>query len=185
MVDLVVLQSVSYLAAAISVILYVTNLFISNKKDERNRRIAFTTNMLSTIRSKESYLDMMDMLNFTWSDLDDFIKKYDSKADPSRAAQRASVFDNYDTLGYLLKEGLVDPETIYYNGGWISVWLWVKFGKVIRAWRKLSVPATWCQNLEYLAFEMWGILKMKDPTFITDQTQFPAGAYERAFSKPQ
>jgi hypothetical protein len=67
LVDLVILQSVSYLAAAISVILYVTNLFISNRREERNRRIAFTTNMLATVRSKESYLDMMDMLNWTWS----------------------------------------------------------------------------------------------------------------------
>ena len=184
MVDWTLLQPVSYFAAALSVVLYIANLLISGRREERNRRIALTNNMLQTFISKEFQLDLGRLLNFTWSDDDDFVRKYDSKADEEKAALRNSTFFKFNTLGYMLREGLVEPDLVYRTGGWMSIWLWVKFYEVVYLWRRIT-SSGYCVDFEYLAREMWKIMKVKDPAFVTDQTQFPAGAYGKAFAPPQ
>lgn len=76
----------------------------------------------------------------------------------------------------------MEPDLVYRTGGFLSVWIWVKFHEVIRSWRKMSGSGDYCSDFEYLAGEMWSMLREKNPSFVTDPTNFPEDTLEKAFS---
>ncbi len=90
-----------------------------------------------------------------WSDLDDFLQKFDSSVNMENFEKRYSRWTFYDGLGMLLKKGLVDKEMIYYlMGGYSAYWYWEKFKEVIQFSRiSLNSPDHFAM-FEYLAEEM-------------------------------
>jgi hypothetical protein len=108
MVDLVVLQSLSYVAAAIGVCVAAFYYTLTLRETTRNRKIAYTTNFMQSFYSKENSRRFIDLLDMQWKDFDDFYKKYDSRVNPENFADRWSFLGMLDVLGYQYKAGLVD-----------------------------------------------------------------------------
>jgi hypothetical protein len=104
------------------------------------------------------------------ADFQDFLSKYDSSVNPDHFAKRTSIFSIYETLGYLLKHGLVDKELVYINGGMSSIFIWAKYKSVMEAYRKVAVGSDASSYFEYFAVEMWKIKSMNDPLLVRDQT---------------
>jgi hypothetical protein len=70
MVDLPLLQSVSYIAGALGVcvaaVYYVMNLRAQQtnmREAEKNRKLAFTMNMMQNLQSKEANRRFVDLMN--------------------------------------------------------------------------------------------------------------------------
>ena len=89
MVDIVLLQSLSYVAAAIGVCVaafyYVMTLRVqqANMKEAMNsRRATFSSNQLQYSGSVEWARLMLEVIGMQWSDFDDFMKRYDSTTSP-------------------------------------------------------------------------------------------------------
>ena len=78
MVDLVVLQSVSYVAAAIGVCVAAFYYTMMLRASERNRKIQLSTSITERLGSKGFLRDFIELNRLDWKDVDDFVKRYDS-----------------------------------------------------------------------------------------------------------
>lgn len=78
MIDLVVLQSLSYVAAAIGVCAAASYYIFNLRETTRSRRVALTNTLIQSFISEEGSRRWADMMNMEWKDFDDFYKKYDS-----------------------------------------------------------------------------------------------------------
>ena len=70
MVDLMVLQSMSYVAAAISVCLAAFYYALNLREANRNRRMALTTSLMQSFISEEGVKRFIDLANMQWTDFD-------------------------------------------------------------------------------------------------------------------
>jgi len=134
LVDLVVFQSVSYIAGALGVcvaaIYYVMNLRIS----QRNQELSLKTQELAyksqeqTLETRQAQLfmqifqrfnepDFFDkyttFLSWKWKDYDDYISKYGQKANPEAWYSEGSVAAFFNGVGLLLSLNLLDIKLIY------------------------------------------------------------------------
>jgi hypothetical protein len=142
MVDLVLLQSVSYIAGAsgvcIAAIFYVLNLRISQRKMKQTletRQAQFYTQIYSHLTSEDSQRRWADAMNMEWRDYDEFEKKYGSDEHPEILAKRSSALYELSGVGYLLRKGLIDRGTAYSLAEVQGLWLWKKFEPIVREQR--------------------------------------------------
>ena len=168
MVDLALLQSVSYIAGALGVcvaaVYYVLNLRITQKNQElslkaqqqtlETRQAQFFMQLYQQLNNTEAMRKWIAVMNMQWSDYDDFEKKYGTDYNPEGAALRLGVLYEWNGVGYLLKKGVIDRETAYRLGNNVSAtWLWKKFEPVIREMRvRYNIPEAFSE-LEYLMEE--------------------------------
>src|SRR4030042_702934 len=94
MVDLALLQSISYMAGALGVciaaIFYVLNLRISQRnlrEAERNKKIQLSISIADKLGSKEFRRDYLTLWQLDWKDTEDFMKKYDSSVKTADAGE--------------------------------------------------------------------------------------------------
>jgi len=165
-----VLQPVSWVAAAIGVCVAAFYYSMNLRETSKNRKITTSNNMLQTLFKEETLQSCGHLLNCTWTDFENFLSKYDSTVNPDNFAKRSSIFSIYETLGYLLKQGLVDKELIYVTGGNSAIFLWGKYKSVIEGYRKVAYGNDYMSYFEYFASEMWNVKRIRDPTFLRDQT---------------
>ena len=127
MVDLALLQSVSYIAGALGVcvaavyyVIMMRNIENTRKKDLINQRL----------QQNMTYLDAYwTALNMTdWSTLEEFYAKYTPTENPEKFLKLQYVLSHYNALGNLLVEGLVEADQIFsLYLPWSIMFLWEKF----------------------------------------------------------
>jgi hypothetical protein len=151
MVDLVVLQSVSYIAAAtgvcIAALYYAMNLREANK----NRKIAYTNTVMQYFLSEESVTRWVEITAMSWTDFNDFKNKYDSRVNPESYGKRLALWLKCDNLGYLYKANLIDIDTVFNIGGLIVETAWAKFKPIIEGYRGTDFSSNSYKNWEYVA----------------------------------
>jgi hypothetical protein len=160
MVDLIVLQSISYIAGAtgvaIAAIFYVLNLRISQrnmKQTLETRQAQFYTQVYSHLTSEDSQRRWIDAMNMEWRDYDDYERKYGSDEHPEMYAKRCAALYELQGVGYLLKKGLIDKDTAYSLAETQGLWLWRKFEPIVREQRvRYKTPEQYA-DLEFLAAE--------------------------------
>jgi hypothetical protein len=178
MVDLSLLQSVSYIAGALGVCVaaayYVMNLRISQKNQElslKTQELALKSQQLyQQINKKEIIRDFVELLNMEWSDYDDFERKYGADHNMDSYALRHSSWVLFDGLGYLLKENLVTPEMMYHLIGLEVPWHWEKFKDIITETRARVKLVNMYDGFEYLAGAMSNIQLEIDSTWEIPET---------------
>jgi hypothetical protein len=178
MVDLSLLQSVSYIVGALGVcvaaIFYVLNLRISQRNMRQTletRKLQFVTSIANQLLSVEGERTYAELINMEWKDYDDFEKKYGSDNNLESCAYRLSSWRYFNGLGYMLKNNMVDAEVLYNHGGDGCIWMWAKFESIIRNMRKVyHTGDSWLWGFEYLADEMTRIAKMRDPSYFVPET---------------
>ena len=160
MVDLSLLQSVSYIAGALGVciaaIFYVLNLRISQRNMKQmleTRQAQFYTQIYSHLTSEDSQRRWVDAMNMEWRDYDDYERKYGSDEHPEMYARRSSALYELSGVGYLLKKGLIDRDTAYSLTETQGLMLWRKFESIVREQRvRYNTPEQYA-DLEFLAAE--------------------------------
>ena len=184
MVDLALLQSISYMAGALGVcvaaIFYVLNLRISQKNQEisqRNmrqtletRKLQFVTSITNQLLSEEGQRRYGELLNMEWKDYDDFEKKYGSDNNLDNMAKRMNVWNTYNTLGMLVREKLIDSEVLYGIDNVNPCFVWSKFKDIIPEWRKRYGAKDTFSDWEFLNNEILRIALSKDPSFKIPET---------------
>jgi len=183
MVDLVVLQSVSYIVAAIGVLVAAFYYALTLRETSRNRRVTLTTNLMQSFFSEEGNRRFVDLMNMAWKDFDDFVKRYDSHVNPDSFTKRMTFWNACEILGYQYKSGLIDIETLYtVCGNWIILG-WMKFKPIIDEYRKFDYSKDTFENFEYLAFELSKIKAQRDPSYKGSASYFKPEEYEKTFTK--
>jgi hypothetical protein len=184
MVDLALLQSVSYIAGAsgvcIAAIFYVLNLRISQKNQEisqRNmkttletRKLQFVTSITSQLISEEGHRRYGELLNMEWKDYDDFEKKYGSDYNLDNYAKRWNVWKTYNTLGMLVREKLIEPEVIYKIDTANVCFIWNKFKDIIMEQRKRYGMKDDLSDFEFLYNEIHRVALSRDPSYKIPET---------------
>ena len=100
-------------------------------------------------------------MNMEWRDYDDFENKYGSDNNPDNYTKRMTEFGIYNNAGILLKNGLIEAETLYEFYGNSSLWMWDKFESTIREQRVHYHLPQFFSNFEYLVNEIIKIHKQK------------------------
>jgi hypothetical protein len=172
MVDVVLLQSASYVAAAIGVCIaafyYVMTLRVqqANMREATNsRRATFVNNMLQQSGSVEWQQLGFEVFEMKWSDINDFMKKYDSTANPKLAAKRLAYLARYEAIGRQVKAGLISLDDIGAFSGYNLVTTWQKFRPIIENYRETEMPRNVYSEFEYAANAMQKKLTEDDPDF--------------------
>jgi hypothetical protein len=161
------LQTISVMSAATAAAIGVRSYINSNKRageakkkehETRNRELEtrkaqFYMQIYQQLTSKTSTRRWVDMMNMEWKDYDDFERKYGSDDHPDLYAKRTSALYEFNGVGHLLKEGLIDMDTAYGLTEVQGFWLWRKFESMVREQRvRYNVPGIYA-DLEFLATE--------------------------------
>jgi hypothetical protein len=99
------------------------------------RQTQFFMQLYQQLNSEESHRRWIDALNWKWSDLDDFERKYGSDEHSDMYAKRQSSLYELNGVGYLLRKGVIDRDTAYsLTGGITRLWIW-KFEPILKEQR--------------------------------------------------
>jgi hypothetical protein len=170
MVDLALLQSVSYMAGALGVCIGALSFAYNMRASEKNRRIQLVSLASKDLDDYEGTIKYCDLLNMEWSSYDEFEKKYGSDFNVHAAAQRFSTWQSINKLGYMLRKGMIDAEDVYEMTGVPCMNQWAKFEEIIREVRRRYSGADYLSHFEYLAGEMNKIKLKKDPSYVIPKT---------------
>jgi hypothetical protein len=141
-----ILQTISVMSAATAAVIGVRSYINSNKRtgeakkkeqETRNRELEtrkaqFYMQIYQQLTSETSTRRWVDMMNMEWKDYDDFERKYGSDDHPDLYAKRTSALYEFNGVGHLLKEGLIDMDTAYGLTEVQGLWLWRKFEPIYR-----------------------------------------------------
>ena len=124
------------------------------RNQNRSRRIQIVKEIWDWISTEEGYHKFIQLMTMTWTDYDDFNRKYGGFSNTEAYAQRFSVWSKMNGLGYMVKEGAIDIETVYDHGAGRIVWMWDKFKDIISKQREELSAGYMFKWWEYLAGEL-------------------------------
>ena len=172
MVDLVLLQTVSYIAGATSVCLGVVYFILNMRASQRNmkqtletRKLSFVTSITNQLLSESGQRTYGELMNMDWSSYDDFEKKYGSDYNLDNYAKRMSIWNIYNTLGMLVREKLIEPELLYSIHNVSVCLMWSLFKDVIAENRRRYGGRDNFSDFEFLNNEILKIKLSRDPSF--------------------
>jgi hypothetical protein len=119
------------------------------QNQNKTRRLQIVKDIWDWISDEEGYKKFMYLMTMTWSDYADFGEKYGGFTNPDAYAQRFSVWNKMNGLGYMVKEGVIDD-----TGAGRIVWMWEKFAPVITIDRNNLSAGYLFKWWEYLAGEI-------------------------------
>jgi len=167
MVDLALLQSISYMAGALGVcvaaIYYMLNMRLSIKA----REMQICREFASDYTSEHGMTRYGTMMTMEWNDYEDFMNKY-GRSHPDLYGKWISQFFSFEMWGLLLERRIIDPELIYYLGGYGAIRSWDKYKDVIQGFRDNYWGPDFMLKSEYLVNLMVKI-KMKHDTGFQDR----------------
>jgi hypothetical protein len=163
MIDVSLLQSLSYVAAAIGVCVAAVYYVMNLRETSKSRKTTITTNIINQYYTRENALLYNELHKTEWKDFSDFTHKYDSRVNPENWAVRQYYWGAYDVLGYQWKEGLVDIGLISRLAGGRIETTWRRFGPIIEEYRKTDWPVDRYKDFEDLAKELIRMRKLKEP----------------------
>jgi len=172
MVDLALLQSVSYMAGALGVfiaaIFYVLNLRISQRNMRltlETRRLSLIENIASHVTDEEGEKRMQELSNYEWTDYADFNRKYGSENNVGASAKRYALWHDYNKIGMMLRKGLVEVEDLYMLGLWAVSLFWEKYKPIVEETRRRYAGKDYLKDMEYLAAEITKYQQLIDPSY--------------------
>ncbi len=143
MVDLALLQSVSYIAGALGVCVaafyYIMNLrFEQNnmKTTLETRQAQLFMGVYQTYVNKELHRDIEIVLSAQFVDFEDWLSKYGPTSNPEGHAKFDSVLSYMEGLGSLVKRGLIDPSYVVELLGLEVLYTHQKYREIISGMRK-------------------------------------------------
>jgi hypothetical protein len=151
LVDLALLQSVSYIAGALGVCVAAAYYVIMLRNTESVRRKDLIVQRLQLpLQYHDAYWTVLRMHDF--ETLEEFLTKYGSDSDQYVKLQM--LLSHYNSLGTLMKEGLAESDQIFQLYlPWSIMYIWEKFLPVMM--RNRILPSGVVYNPEaYKGFEL-------------------------------
>ncbi len=178
MVDLALLQSISYIVGALGVgvaaFYYIFILRINVKTQQltlkaqeqtlETRQTQLMMNLYQVQMTFDAQKSWTDTFNREWTSYEDFIEKYGQKNNPEAHIRRVIVLSFYESIGFLLKNHLINPNYAYELNRTGIIRMWEKYADLHKEMRvKLNDPE-YAANFEYAYNEMMKLRKDKGLT---------------------
>ena len=162
MVDLVVLQSVSYVAGALGVLLTAINYMISTRNADKARQATLFMGLYRDMSTDEIPRIAQEVGELQWTDFNDFKRKYDSSVNFENYIKRIRVWNWFNGMGVLVKKKLIDVDLVYETLGQYIIFQWSKWRDIFSGLEKSGEMAPdMMDGFEFLAGEMSRIRKEK------------------------
>jgi hypothetical protein len=175
--DVSLLQSLSYVAAAIGVCIAAVYYAMVLREQRRNMRITLETRRIGLIDSiitrtinEEGMRSYFELLRYEWKDYEDFERKYGSENNVDAAAKRYATWAIFNSVGMMLRKGMVEAEDLYDMGMMTPLFIWGKYRPIIEENRRRYTGQYYLKDLEYLAGEMLRVVKERDPSYTVPET---------------
>ena len=183
MVDLALLQSVSYIAGALGVcvaaVYYVMNLKISQKNQElslkaleqsakaqelslktqqqnlETRQAQLLMQIFDKVNNKDFLEDWVETLwDWKWDNYEEYITKYGLNSE--KVSKLTHIWDTLSGIGVLLENRLVDPKMLYrlLLQGWGPIMYWEKYGPTIKEFGRRTGEPKMYAGFEFLYDEL-------------------------------
>jgi hypothetical protein len=173
MVDLALLQSVSYIAGALGVCVAASYYVINLRETLRNRRVNLASTLMQNLISVEGSLNWAHMMTMQWSTIDEFEAKFSAKTGPENDAIRNNLWNTFDIIGFQYRSGLVDLDTLWAICNTAPAQCWAKFKPVIEEYRRSGkFSKNHYRDLEYLGCEIAKVVMRDDPSYRGNQTYY-------------
>ncbi|MBM3292576.1 DUF948 domain-containing protein [Candidatus Bathyarchaeota archaeon] len=177
MVEYELLQTASYLIAALSFAItcayYIMNLRNTQKNMEltlETRRISLVRDLTKSMTDVDGLSSYIEQMGWEWKDYGDFEKKYGTENNVSAAAKRFAIWNNFNSTGAMLRKGVVGIEDLYDIGGNGVLFYWEKYKSVIEEGRRRYFGKENMKDFEYYAGEMLKYVREKDPSYTVPMT---------------
>jgi len=178
-----VLTYLTLISVPVGVFYHVLTLWNSQKA----RQTQILLQLYQSMSNPENQKRFWEFMSMSWDDYDDFMSRYSPDVDQDHAAQRQAFWNQYDGLGLLVKDNVVDLNTVYRTRGGIIINVWFKFETIIKGLRideEKEIGDEYMNDFEYLANEMIGIRKRKGLPLPLNQLHPTSTLYEQ-YAKPQ
>jgi hypothetical protein len=127
------------------------------RNTSRAQQIQMLQRLHDSKSDKEGLEHFFELMWLEWSDFDDYMSKYSPRNNPKTSSIMESQLSYLDGLGVLVKNNVVDLETVYDITGRRIIMIWFQFESVIDGLRKgpdFGPGPDYCESFEYLAEEM-------------------------------
>ena len=160
MVDLAEIQAAYYMVAATGVLVAAAYYILNIRTTQRNMKTTLDTRhaqlymaIYQDLTSTETIDKFIKILNMQYKDYGEYERKYGSDNNPEFFTIRYSYVQKMNSLGWLVKQGLIDRMWIYEMYGWNIIWTWNKLSSVVKETeRRYGVHAS--EWFDYLYVEM-------------------------------
>ncbi len=170
MVDLALLQSVSYIAGALGVSVAAFYYAQTLRDNSKKRQIDMCLTLNNFLNSEESMRRFRELMYMDYENYEDFDKKYGSDNNPENFAKRMTAWCSYNMLGYLVRKRLLDPETVWALNADAPLWTWEKCRDLVYEAKRRYNGRTYMDDFEYLAKEMARLKQVHDPGYKIPET---------------
>ena len=141
------------LSISISIIYYANVLANSNKTQRQQletRQAQLYMQVFNKFETRENVDMLMDLLEWEYSDYDDFQKKYGKESNPEDYSKWIYFINMYEGLGPLVREGYLDIRMIalLMSGGIKAIWEMSE--PIIMENRRRHSWPRWAIEFEYL-----------------------------------
>lgn len=133
----------------------------------KTRQIQIFMQIYQQLNSEETHKTWAELANLEIN-IEDYLQKYDSSVNPAHYAKRAILWYSFNTIGELLRMGIIDPVLLHRLslGPMVNI-TWEKWADVIKELRVMhNAPDIW-EGFEYLNNEMKRLRSERDYPDVT------------------
>jgi len=106
------LSAIRDLVAIFGVIAGFSYYYLTVRNTIKARKTQQVSRLRESLYSEKLQSITMELMEMSWTDLEDFDKKYDSTVNKDNYVKRWLLFGIYQEIGYLLREGLIDIDVV-------------------------------------------------------------------------
>ena len=145
------------LGVCVAAVYYVMTLRVQQtnmKHTLETRQTQLFMQIFQEINSRDSWKEWNELVECSYTDYDDFMRKYDDKVNPENWSKRMRFWYSYSAVGYLLMDGDISIEKVERLVGRAVLMMWIVWGDAILWMREKQGLNRYFSGFEYLYNEL-------------------------------
>jgi hypothetical protein len=160
MVDLTILQPISWFAASIGVLIAAIYYILTLKTSQRNAKTTLETRQIQALLDFNQAREGINLplytkfMNAKWENFEDFYGKYGPSQEPELFNFMINLWSRYNISGLMIRDGLVGVNAYVEYLGDAPANTWGKYSDIIIEYRRRFHLPCYLIGFEFLAKEI-------------------------------